>query len=115
LKYWERPLRRSTTARKFLLTVALEGRFPVRILAEGARGWLKDYLRSTMRRAVAWRVETRGEILAIAEDERGRMRKSYQHDDFVELCSYSAPHIVATVIIRSHASRACATFYLDVW
>ena len=74
-------------AREFLLTVALEGGFPVRILAEGARGWLKEYLRAIMRRAIAWRVDTPDEILAIAEEERGRMRKSYQHDDFVALCS----------------------------
>ncbi|MBR1240306.1 hypothetical protein JQ620_09230 [Bradyrhizobium sp. AUGA SZCCT0274] len=87
LKYWGRSLRRSANAREFLLTLALEGGFPVRILAEGARGWLKDYLCSIMRWAIAWRVDTRDEVLAIAEQERGRMRKSYQHDDFVALCS----------------------------
>ena len=87
LEYWRRPLRRSAHAREFLLTVALEGGFPVRILAEGARGWLKEYLRSIMRRAIAWACEGPEEILAIAEQERGRMRKSYQHDDFVALCS----------------------------
>ena len=87
LSYWRRDLRMNGETREFLLTVALEGGFPVRILAEGARGWLKDYLRSIMRRAIAWRVDTRDEIRAIAEEERGRMRKSYQHDDFVALCS----------------------------
>jgi hypothetical protein len=87
LDYWRRPLRSSAYAREFLLTVALEGGFPVRILAEGARAWLKEYLRAIMRRAIAWRVDTPAEILAIAEEERGRMRKSYQHDDFIALCS----------------------------
>lgn len=87
LDYWRRPLRSSAYAREFLLTVALEGGFPVRILAEGARGWLKEYLRAIMRRAIAWRVDTPAEILEIAEEERGRMRKSYQHDDFIALCS----------------------------
>jgi hypothetical protein len=87
LEYWGRELRRSTNAREFLLTLALEGGFPVRILAEGASGWLKDYLCSIMRRAISWRVESGNELLAIAEEERGRMRKSYQHDDFVALCS----------------------------
>jgi len=87
LKYWDRSLRRSEHAREFLLTLALEGGFPVRVLVEGARGWLKEYLRVIMRRAIAWRVDAHDEILAIAEEERGRMRKSYQHDDFVALCS----------------------------
>src|SRR4051812_45807236 len=87
LAYWQRPLRKSAYAREFLLTVALEGGFPVHILEKGARGWLKEYLRAIMRRAIAWRADTHDEILAIAEEERGRMRKSYQHNDFVALCS----------------------------
>jgi hypothetical protein len=94
LRYWRRPLRRSSNVRKFLLTLALEGGFPVRILAEGARGWLKDYLRSIMRRAISSRVDTRNEILTIAEEERGRMRESYQHDDFVALCSELAESLI---------------------
>jgi hypothetical protein len=94
LDYWRRNLRRSDHAREFLLTLALEGGFPVRILAEGARGWLKEYLRAIMRRAIAWRVDSPDQLLAIAEEERGRMRKSYQHDDFVALCS----ELVATLL-----------------
>ena len=85
----------ASIAREFLLTLALEGGFPVRILAEGARGWLKEYLRAIMRRAIAWRVDTPDEILAIAEEERGRMRKSYQHDDFVALCSELVASLLA--------------------
>jgi hypothetical protein len=87
LEYWRRPLRRSAHAREFLLTLALEGGFPVRVLAEGARGWLKEYLRAIMRRAIAWRIDGPDEVLAIAEEERRRMRKSYQHEDFIALCS----------------------------
>jgi hypothetical protein len=87
LHYWQRPLRRSAYAREFLLTLALEGGFPVRILQNGAHGWLKEYLRAIMRRAIASRVDAPDELLAIAEEERGRMRKSYQHDDFVALCA----------------------------
>jgi hypothetical protein len=94
LDYWRRRLRRSEHAREFLLTLALEGGFPVRILAEGARGWLKEYLRAIMRRATAWRVDTHDEIIVIAEEERGRMRKSYQHDDFVALCSELVERLV---------------------
>ena len=71
LRYWRRQLRRSEYARKFLLTVALEGGFPVRILAEGARGWLKEYLRAIMRRAIAWRVDAPDRNSC---DRRGRAR-----------------------------------------
>lgn len=94
LNYWRREMRMNGATREFLLTVALEGGFPVRILADGARGWLKDYLRAIMRRAISWRVDTRDEIFVIAEEERGRVRKSYQHDDFVALCSELAASLL---------------------
>lgn len=87
LRLWGRPLRIINDRRRFLLTIALEGGFPVRLLREGARGWLKDYLRTIMRRAISLRATTQEEIVSIAQEERGRMRGSYQHDDFIALCS----------------------------
>jgi hypothetical protein len=86
LHYWRRDLRVINGRRRYLLTLALEGGFPVRILADGAHGWLKDYLRAIMRRAIAGHVDVLDEIREIALEERGRMRVSYQHDDFVALC-----------------------------
>lgn len=87
LHYWRRNLRMNGSTREFLLTAALEGGFPVRILAEGGRGWLKEYLRSIMRRAISHQVDTPDEILALAREESVQMRKSYRHDDFIALCS----------------------------
>ncbi len=94
LRYWRRELRTSGNAREFLLTLALEGGFPVRILTDNERGWLKFYLRTIMRRAIAHRLDTHQDILAIADEERGRMRKSYQRDDFVELCAELAGRLI---------------------
>lgn len=94
LAYWRRELRTSGNAREFLLTLALEGGFPVRILTENERGWLKLYLRTIMRRAIALHLDTHQDILAIADEERGRMRKSYQRDDFVELCAELAGRLI---------------------
>jgi hypothetical protein len=100
LRMWGRPLRVINDRRRFLLSIALEGGFPVRLLREGARGWLKDYLRAVMRRAIAFRVDEQEEILSIAQEERGRMRQSYQHDDFIALCS----ELIATLIqLRTEA------------
>jgi hypothetical protein len=94
LEFWRRELRRSPHGREFLLTLALEGGFPVRILAEGERGWLKDYLRTMMRRAISTKASTGDELLRIAEEERGCMRKSYQRDEFVALCSELAESLL---------------------
>lgn len=94
LAYWRRPLRKSEHGREFLLTVALEGGFPVRILADGGRGWLKEYLRAIMRRAISYRVDTENEIVKIAREERGRMRSGYRHDDFIAMCSEFAAKLL---------------------
>lgn len=93
LAYWGRTLRRSPAATEYLLTLALEGGIPVRILTDGARGWLKDYLRATMRRAAAWGGSEDAATEA-AQEERWRVRDSYQHNDFVALCSELAWHLL---------------------
>ena len=93
LSYWKRKLRRSHSATEYLLTLALEGGIPVRVITDGARGWLKDYLRAIMRRGAAW--GGTGEVVAeAAQEERWRVRDSYQHDDFVALCSELAWHLL---------------------
>lgn len=103
LEYWRRELRTSGNAREFILTLALEGGFPVRILTENERGWLKLYLRTIMRRAIAHHLDAHHDILAIADEERGRMRKSYQRDDFVELCAELADRLIR---LRQEAEAA---------
>lgn len=95
LRYWGRGLRHSAYAREFLLTLALEGGFPVRILADGARGWLKDYLRAVLRRAVLSDAEGAAAVEPIAREESGRMRSSFRHDDFVALCAELVADLLA--------------------
>lgn len=87
LHLWSRQLRRSRSGREFLLTLALEGGFPVRILVDGTEGgWLRDYLRSIMRGGMSV-AKSEEDILDIAQAERERVRTSYQHEDFVALCA----------------------------
>jgi len=94
LRYWRRPLRKSDHGREFLLSIALEGGFPVRVLAEGGRSWLRAYLNSVMRRSLSVPEGTDGAILAIAGEEKGLLRESYQDQDFIELCA----DLVATIL-----------------
>ena len=94
LKFWRRDLRRSAHAREFLLTLALEGGIPVQVFVDGARSWLRDYLRAILRRATAERVSSDDQLLDIAREERWRMRRSYDHDDFVAVCSELAMAIL---------------------
>ena len=86
LRYWERHLRRSTV-REFLLTLALEGGFPVQILAEGGRSWLRDYLSQAMRRALGIPDPQFDLVHLIAGEEAGLLKSGYRDETFIELCA----------------------------
>lgn len=94
LAYWKRPLIRSDFGREFLLTLALEGGIPVNAIVEGEGGWLKDYLRTIMQRAITHRTLEPADILGIAGDESWRLRQSYRHDDFVALAAELAHRLL---------------------
>jgi hypothetical protein len=95
LKYWGRELRRSQHGREFLLTLALEGGIPVRVFVDGARSWLQDYLRAVLRRALGESVVGAEQLLDIAIEERWRVSKSYDHDDFVAVCAELAGAVLS--------------------
>ena len=95
LQYWGRELRRSQHGREFLLTLALEGGIPVRVFVDGARSWLQDYLRAMLRRALAESVADDDQLLGIALEERWRVSKSYDHDDFVAVCAELAGAVLS--------------------
>jgi len=94
LRYWQRPLRKSDHAREFLLSIALEGGFPVRVLAEGGRSWLRSYLNSVMRRSLSVPEEAGDAIWTIASEEKGLLREGYRDQDFIELCA----DLVSTIL-----------------
>ncbi|WP_162252285.1 STY4851/ECs_5259 family protein [Mesorhizobium sp. Root102] len=87
LIHWRRDLRMNGSTHEYLLTLALEGGFPVRLLDESSRGWLKEYLRSILRGALGLLQPETSEIESIAHEEKGQMRKSYRHNEFVALCA----------------------------
>ncbi|MCT8992295.1 STY4851/ECs_5259 family protein [Chelativorans sp. SCAU2101] len=103
LQYWGRELRRSEHAREFLLTLALEGGLPSRVLTEKERGWLRAYLRTIMRSAISGGADAHERILLIASEERERVPKSYRRDDFVELCAELAEKLL---YLRNEAEKA---------
>src|SRR5690606_33591814 len=62
-----------------------------------------SYLRTIMRRAIVHGLVAHKDILAIADEERGRMRTSYRRDDFVELCAELAGSLIR---LRQEAEAA---------
>ncbi len=103
LKFWGRQLEHSSRGREFLLTLALEGGFPVQILREGATSWLKDYLRALIRRGLAAEIKSAEDLEVVAEEEGWLVRKSYRHEDFLTLCSELA---IILISLRREADTA---------
>lgn len=114
LTYWRRPLRRTDAGRQFLLTLALEGGFPVLVLREGGRGWLRTYLATVTGRSAALADVTDDVLLAIAREESGLLSASYRQDDFIALCA----ELVGSVLVwrrvaSSEAAGLDPVAYLD--
>lgn len=88
LSYWRRPLRETAAGRQFLLSLALEGGVPSRVLMEGSRSWLKDLLRAILRRGLAFAgAPEPEEMRRVAHEEAWRARPSYRVEEFIELCA----------------------------
>lgn len=85
LLFWHRRVIEIDGAKEYLLSLALEGGVPVRIIAEEGAGWLRDYLRRLLRHAIA--AHELQAVRSFAHDESYRVKLSYRHDTFVDLCA----------------------------
>ncbi|PWR17913.1 hypothetical protein DKG74_20335 [Zavarzinia aquatilis] len=87
LKWWRRPLVERMGQRHRLLTVALEGGFPVRVLAAG-EGWLPRYLRGVVGRLLGLAAMPSPEdAFAVADAARDELRDTYRQPAFIALAA----------------------------
>lgn len=91
LQFWRRPLIEIDGAKEYLLSLALEGGVPVKVIADEGAGWLRDYLRRLLRHAMASR-ELQA-VRSFAHDESYRVKLSYRNDPFVDLCAELATEL----------------------
>ncbi|MGO8316061.1 STY4851/ECs_5259 family protein [Rhizobium johnstonii] len=91
LLFWRRPLIEIDGAKEYLLSLALEGGVPVKVIADEGAGWLRDYLRRLLRHAMAAR-ELQA-VRSFAHDESYRVKPSYRNDTFVDLCAELATEL----------------------
>ena len=87
LRFWRRSIRIDSRGRQFLLTLALEGGFSAKLLRQGARGWLREYLTALIRLGLAEPTPTIENISHIARSQLGLLPESYQDADFISLCA----------------------------
>ncbi|MDE4593042.1 STY4851/ECs_5259 family protein [Sinorhizobium meliloti] len=102
LRFWRRPLLEINGANEYLLSLALEGGVPVKVIADEGAGWLRDYLRHLLRFALAGQ-----EVAAVrgyAHDESYRIKLSYRNDAFVDLCAELAAEVAKwRTVVESEA------------
>lgn len=94
LKWWRRPLVERMGQRHRLLTVALEGGFPVRVLAAG-EGWLSRYLRLVVGRLLGvGATPSPDDAFAVADAAKDELRDTYRQPAFIALAADLALAIV---------------------
>jgi len=91
LSFWGRTVSVMNDANKYLLSLALEGGVPVKIIADEGSGWLRDYLRLLLRFALQG--YDAALVRGYAHDESYRIKLSYRNDTFVDLCAELASEV----------------------
>lgn len=94
LKWWKRPVVKRVGVRHWLLTIAVEGGFPVRVLQAG-EGWLSRYLNEVVGRLLGIAADpSRDEAFAIADAAKEELRDTYRQEAFIALAADLALTIV---------------------
>lgn len=94
LKLWKRPVVKRASGRHWLLTIAVEGGFPVRVLQAG-EGWLLRYLNEVVGRLLGITDEpSPDDAFAMAYAAREALRDTYRQEAFIALAADLALAIV---------------------
>jgi len=103
LAWWRRPVVRRASGSHRLLSLALEGGFPVRVLEERERGWLVRYLVGLVSALLALPGVTQEASRELAWTRRTELRETYQDEGF---CALAADLALTVVRLRREAERA---------
>jgi len=94
LKWWKRPVVKRTSGRHWLLTIAVEGGFPVRVLQAGA-GWLSRYLNEVVGRLLGITDDpSPDDAFTMADAAKEALRDTYRQEAFIALAADLALAIV---------------------
>lgn len=94
LKWWKRPVVKRASGRHWLLTIAVEGGFPVRVLQAG-EGWLSRYLNEVVGRLLGITDDpSSDDAFAMADAAKEELRDTYRQEAFIALAADLALAIV---------------------
>lgn len=103
LQWWRRPVVERSGARHRLLTIALEGGFPARVLEEQGDGWLARYLTEVVGRLLALADPNEEAAETLAVECSDKLKETYRYEDF---CQLAASLAYAVVQLRREAMTA---------
>ena len=101
LRWWRRTLRVVNGVEERLLSLALEGGFPIRVF-ESEQGWLLDHLRRAVGRLSAEPAEDEDAALSAVEAVEHRIPVSFRGGEFQRL---SAELVLAVAALRRQAQQ----------
>ncbi|WKW50141.1 STY4851/ECs_5259 family protein [Rhodomicrobium lacus] len=94
LKWWKRPVVERANGRHWLLTIAVEGGFPERVLQAGG-GWLARYLNEVVGRLLGIAEDlSADDAFAMADAAKEELRDTYRQEAFIALVADLALAIV---------------------
>lgn len=94
LKWWKRPVVKRASGRHWLLTIAVEGGFPVRVLQAGD-GWLSRYQNEVVGRLLGITDDpSPDDAFAMADAAKEELRDTYRQEAFIALAADLALAIV---------------------
>jgi hypothetical protein len=103
LTWWRRPVIRRASGGHRLLTIALEGGFPTRVLEDNERSWLVRYLVGLVSTLLAVPDVTAEGARDLAWMRRTELRETYQYDEF---CFLAADLAFSVIRLRKEAAQA---------
>ena len=114
LKWWKRPVVKRASGRHWLLTIAVEGGFPVRVLQAG-EGWLPRYLNEVVGRLLGFTDDpSSNDAFAMADAAKEGLRDTYRQEAFIALAADLALAIVKLRrIAEATASSLAPSAVLD--
>lgn len=103
LAWWRRPVIQRASGGHRLLTLALEGGFPTRVLEDKERSWLVRYLVGLVSTLLAVPDVTSEGARDLAWTRRTELRETYQYEEF---CFLAADLAFSVIRLRKEAAQA---------
>ncbi|MEE9923681.1 MAG: STY4851/ECs_5259 family protein [Brucella anthropi] len=108
LKWWKRPVVKRASGRHWLLTIAVEGGFPVRVLQAG-EGWLSRYLNEVVGRLLGITDDpSPDDAFTMADAAKQELRDTYRQEAFIALAADLALAIVKLRRVAETAAPSLA-------